>query len=71
MTSLNLNPKKFLKAFLTNYHTNVKICHALWRSPEGWQLTREILNEIGKKVVENGHKGSFITVSFPCTVLDQ
>jgi hypothetical protein len=57
MKSLSLNPKKFLVAFLTNQHTEVKIRRAMWGSPDGWPSTLQLLKEICNLVISNGHKG--------------
>jgi hypothetical protein len=56
MKKLNLNPKKFIVAFLTNYDINVKVLRGLWGSPDGWTSTREVIDFI-RGLVCNGRTG--------------
>ncbi|KAI7934515.1 hypothetical protein MJO28_016942 [Puccinia striiformis f. sp. tritici] len=57
MKSLHLNPKKFIMAFLSNNHVEVKTRRAMWGSPDGWTSTRELLDKIHKLVHNNGKEG--------------
>ncbi|KAI7962873.1 hypothetical protein MJO28_000967 [Puccinia striiformis f. sp. tritici] len=57
MKSLHLNPKKFIMAFLSNNHVEVKTRRAMWGSPDGWTSTRELLDKIHELVHNNGKEG--------------
>jgi hypothetical protein len=56
MKKPNLNPKKFIVAFLTNDKIDVKVCRGLWGSPDGWTSTCEVINVIHGLICD-GHTG--------------
>ncbi|PLW50267.1 hypothetical protein PCANC_05646 [Puccinia coronata f. sp. avenae] len=56
MRMLNLNPKKFIVAFLTNNNIDVKVCRGLWGSADGWTSTCKVINVI-RGLVGDGRTG--------------
>ncbi|KAH9443560.1 hypothetical protein Pst134EA_032625 [Puccinia striiformis f. sp. tritici] len=53
MRSVNLTPKKFMKALLTNKNMAVKARRAMWGSDDSWNSTLEIVNDIRGLVCDN------------------